>query len=162
MSSSVAKASWRWPKGCKNALWFLGGAPLYHRSDSLSAAFRNLDADAKEDQTRRYAELCAHYRMTPTRNNKGIAHENGAIESPHGHLKNAIRDALLLRGTRDFDDLAAFAASSMRSSAVVMPAMASASTPSGRRSQLPTVNVRLASLQGYEALIDARHLEDAA
>jgi hypothetical protein len=28
--------------------------------------------------------------------------------------------------------------------------------------QLPTVNVRLASLQGYEALIDARPLEDAA
>ncbi|RYC27844.1 IS21 family transposase [Ciceribacter sp. F8825] len=92
-------------EGLQNALWFLGGAPLYHRSDSLSAAFRNLDADAKEDQTRRYAELCAHYRMTPTRNNKGVAHENGAIESPHGHLKNAIRDALLLRGTRDFDDL---------------------------------------------------------
>jgi len=63
-------------EGLQNALWFLGGAPLYHRSDSLSAAFRNLDADAKEDQTRRYAELCAHYRMAPTRNNKGIAHEN--------------------------------------------------------------------------------------
>ncbi|NMN71935.1 integrase-like protein [Rhizobium sp. 57MFTsu3.2] len=95
-------------EGLQNALWFLGGAPFYHRSDSLSAAFRNLDADAKEDLTRRYAELCAHYRMTPTRNNKGIAHENGAIESPHGHLKNAIRDALLLRGTRDFDHLAAY------------------------------------------------------
>ncbi|NEJ02627.1 IS21 family transposase [Rhizobium leguminosarum] len=92
-------------EGLQNALWFLGGAPLYHRSDSLSAAFRNLDADAKEDQTRRYAELCTHYGMMPTRNNKGIAHENGAIESPHGHLKNAVRDALLLRGTRDFDDL---------------------------------------------------------
>lgn len=51
------------------------GAPLYHRSDSLSAAFRNLSADAKEDLTHRYEELCAHYRMTPTRNNKGIAHE---------------------------------------------------------------------------------------
>jgi hypothetical protein len=95
-------------EGLQNALWFLGGAPLYHRSDSLSAAFRNLDIDAKEDLTRRYAELCAHYRMTPTRNNKGIAHENGAIESAHGHLKNAIRDALLMRGTRDFDDLEAY------------------------------------------------------
>ncbi len=29
-------------EGLQNALWFLGGAPLYHRSDSLSAAFRNL------------------------------------------------------------------------------------------------------------------------
>jgi hypothetical protein len=97
-------------EGLQNALWSLGGAPLHHRSDSLSAAFRNLSADAKEDLTRRYEEICAHYRMTPTRNNKGIAHENGAIESTHGHLKNAIRDALLLRGSRDFDDLGAYRA----------------------------------------------------
>ncbi len=98
-------------EGLQNALWSLGGAPLYHRSDSLSAAFRNLNADAKEDLTRRYEELCAHYRMTPTRNNKGcIAHENGTIESSHGHLKSAIRDALLMRGSKDFDDLGAYRA----------------------------------------------------
>jgi hypothetical protein len=97
-------------EGLQNALWSLGGAPLYHRSDSLSAAFRNLSAEAAEDLTRRYEELCAHYRMTPTRNNKGIAHENGAIESSHGHLKEAIRDALLMRGGADFEDLAAYRA----------------------------------------------------
>src|SRR3954469_19674562 len=44
--------------------------------------------------------------MTPTRNNKGVAHENGSIESSHGHLKNAVRDALLRRATGGFDDLA--------------------------------------------------------
>jgi transposase InsO family protein len=59
-----------------------------HRSDSLSAAFRNLD-DTRQDQTRRYEALCAHYGMEPTRNNRGVAHENGSIESPHGHLKQA-------------------------------------------------------------------------
>ena len=46
--------------------------------------------------------------MTPTRNNPGVAHENGSIESPHGHLKRALEDALLLRGSRDFADLAAY------------------------------------------------------
>jgi len=46
-----------------------------------------------------------HYDMIPTRNNLGIAHENGSIESSHGHLKKALQDALLLRGSRDFDDL---------------------------------------------------------
>jgi plasmid stability protein len=46
--------------------------------------------------------------MTPTRNNRGVAHENGAIESAHGHLKRTIRDALLLRGSSDFDDLAGY------------------------------------------------------
>jgi len=84
-------------EGLQNALWALGRAPLQHRSDSLSAAFCNLDADTRQDQTRRYEALCAHYRMQPTRNNRGLAHENGSIESPHGHLKRAIEDALLLR-----------------------------------------------------------------
>ena len=92
-------------EGLQNALWALGRAPLQHRSDSLSAAFRNLDRDAQEDVTRRYEGLCTHYRMTPTRNNPGRAHENGAIESPHGHLKQAVADALLLRGSREFDTL---------------------------------------------------------
>ena len=95
-------------EGLQNALWSLGGVPHEHRSDSLSAAFRNLDRNAREDLTRRYGELCAHYGMQPSRNNAGIAHENGAIEGPHGHLKRAIEDALLMRGSRDFDDLAAW------------------------------------------------------
>ena len=56
-------------EGLQNALWSLGGAPREHRSDSLSAAFRNLDKNAQDDLTRRYEELCAHYGMTPTRNN---------------------------------------------------------------------------------------------
>jgi hypothetical protein len=97
-------------EGLQDALWALGGAPREHRSDSLSAAFRNLDRDARDDLTRRYDALCAHYGMQPSRNNPGLAHENGAIESAHGHLKAAIADALLLRGTRDFPDLAAYRA----------------------------------------------------
>jgi hypothetical protein len=95
-------------EGLQNALWALGGVPEQHRSDRLSAAFRNLDREAHDDLTRRYEELCAHYRMTPTRNNPGVAHENGAIESAHGHLKKVLGDELLLRGSRDFADLAAY------------------------------------------------------
>jgi transposase InsO family protein len=94
--------------GLQNALWALGGAPREHRTDSLSAAFRNLDAAAAADLTRRYEALCAHYGMTPSRNNRGVAHENGAIESHHGHLKQALDQALLLRGSRDFADLDAY------------------------------------------------------
>ena len=92
-------------EGLQNALWALGGVPLEHRSDSLSAAFRNLERDAAEDLTERYEALCAHYGMTPTRNNPGIAHENGTIEAAHGHLKRALQQALLLRGSADFADL---------------------------------------------------------
>jgi hypothetical protein len=95
-------------EGLQNALWAVGGAPKEHRSDSLSAAFRNLDAVARDDLTLRYDALCVHYGMEPTRNNRGVAHENGSIESSHGHLKRAVGDALLMRGTRDFDDLPAY------------------------------------------------------
>ena len=95
-------------EGLQNALWSLGGVPREHRTDSLSAAFRNLDTQACTDLTRRYDEFCHHYGMTPSRNNTGIAHENGAIEGPHGHLKRAIQDALLMRGSADFADLAAY------------------------------------------------------
>jgi hypothetical protein len=75
-------------EGLQNALWALGAVPEQHRSDSLSAAFRNLSRSEQEDLTRRYEELARHYGMEPTRNNRGVAHENGSIESPHGHLKN--------------------------------------------------------------------------
>ena len=77
-------------EGLQHALWTLGGSPQEHRSDSLSAAYRNLDVDQREDATQRYAALCAHYDMAPTRNNRGESHENGSIEGPHGHLKRAL------------------------------------------------------------------------
>ena len=46
--------------------------------------------------------------MQPPRNNPGVVHENGTIEASHGHLKAAIGRGLLLRGSRDFDDLGAY------------------------------------------------------
>ncbi|MFM8443498.1 MAG: IS21 family transposase [Methylococcus sp.] len=95
-------------EGLQNALWTLGGVPREHRTDSLSAAFRNLDEEAKDDLTRRYDALCDHYKMTPSRNNRGVAHENGSVESAHGHLRRALGDALLLRGSSEFADLAAY------------------------------------------------------
>ena len=101
----AARATSHWPRDCRTRSGRLAGRPSSTASRSLSAAFRNLDQDAKADLTRRYEALCAHYAMTPTRNNKGVAHENGSIESPHGHLKRALEDALLLRGSRDFDHL---------------------------------------------------------
>jgi hypothetical protein len=86
----------------QQALWSLGGAPREHRTDSLSAAFRNLTADQREDITKRYTAFVGHYGMEASRNNRGEAHENGAVESHHRHLKKAIEQALILRGSRDF------------------------------------------------------------
>jgi hypothetical protein len=90
-------------EGLQNALAASGGVPKQHRTDSLSAAYKNLGGN--KALTRLYDELCDHYRMQPTRNNTSIAHENGAIESPHGHLKNRIEQAVYLRGSHDFGSL---------------------------------------------------------
>jgi hypothetical protein len=49
--------------------------------------------------------LCEHYRMRPTRNNTGIAHENGSIESPHGHFKRRLTQQRYLRGSFDFESV---------------------------------------------------------
>lgn len=86
--------------GLQDAFWRSGGTPLEHRTDSLSAAFNN--HAEKEELTARYHDVCQHYGVKATRNNRGVSHENGAIESPHGHLKKRIKQALLLRGSDDF------------------------------------------------------------
>lgn len=93
-------------KGLQNALWQAGGTPQEHRTDSLSAAFKNLAEE--QDFTVRYTALLDHYGMAGTRNNRGVSHENGSVESSHRYLKEAIEQALLLRGHRDFDDRAAY------------------------------------------------------
>jgi len=67
-------------EGLQNALWALGGAQKEHRSDSPSAAFGNLTADARDDVTQRYAALIDHYDMMAKRNKVGVADENGEIE----------------------------------------------------------------------------------
>jgi hypothetical protein len=90
-------------QGVQNALWTLGGAPAEHRTDSLSAAFNNLAE--REELTRRYEELCERYGMCATRNNPGESHENGAIEARHASTKHFLAQALLLRGSREFETL---------------------------------------------------------
>ena len=95
-------------EGLQDALWKLGGVPAEHRTDSLSAAFKNLALDAQLDLTNRYQNLSRHYNMDATRNNPGESHENGSIEAANGHIKTRLDQALRRRGNRDFADLAEY------------------------------------------------------
>jgi hypothetical protein len=95
-------------EGLQNALIACGGAPKLHRTDSLSAAYRNMAGKRSKPLTRFYDELCAHYQMKPTRNNTGLAHENGSIESPHGHFKRRLTQQLYLRGSFDFESVESY------------------------------------------------------
>jgi len=87
----------------QNALAGCGGVPAEHRTDSLSACYRNRDGSYAGDYTSRYRELCAHLGVVATRNNRGVAHENGAIEGPHRHWKHRLEQQLIQRGNRDFE-----------------------------------------------------------
>ena len=79
-------------EGLQEALWKLAASRASTEPNSLSAAFKNLDRDAELDFTRRYDDLCRHYGMEATRNNPGVANENGSIEAANGHIKVRLDD----------------------------------------------------------------------
>ena len=95
-------------EGIEKAVWQVGGVPKLHRTDHLSAAVRRLDKAGQEDWTARYQALMTHYGMQPTWNNVGIAHENGDVEQSHRRFKEAVDQALRVRGSRDFADRSAY------------------------------------------------------
>jgi hypothetical protein len=93
-------------QGLQNALWELGGVPRLHRTDRLTAAVNNLgDRDLFQQ---RYRALLAHYGLTPQAIGARKAHENGDAEQSHYRYKDAIDQALMLRGSRDFDERLAY------------------------------------------------------
>ena len=58
----------------------------------------------------RYDALCRHYGLRASRCTPGLSQENGSIESRHDSLKTARDQALRLRGSRAFEDLAGYEA----------------------------------------------------
>jgi len=99
-------------EGIENALHAIGGVPPFWRSDNLSAATRALSAGNRE-LTERYGVLLSHYGAQSSRIQPGEPHENGCAERAHRTLKKRLKQALILRGSRDFatlDDYKAFVA----------------------------------------------------
>jgi hypothetical protein len=85
---------------CPGGLWRGAGRAPQRQPERL---FSHRNGNYSADLTCRYNELCSHLGLIPTRNNKGVAHENGPIEGPHAHFKKRLEQQLLLRGSRDFD-----------------------------------------------------------
>lgn len=88
-------------EGLQNALWELGGVPWAHRTDRLSTAVHKMDHPEKF--TARYRALLKHYGLEGRRTQARSPHENGDVEQRHYRLKRALDQALMLRGSRDFD-----------------------------------------------------------
>jgi len=94
--------------GLQGALWTLGGAPRVARSDNLSAATHELRHSGGRALTTRFASVLAYYGMESTRITPGRAHENGVAEQANRRIKSALAQALVLRGSRDFESLEAY------------------------------------------------------
>jgi hypothetical protein len=88
-------------EGLQNALWRLGGTPAQHQTDRLSSAVNNISR--REEFTRRYQGLMDHYGIEGRKINAEEPHENGDVEQRHNRFKRAVDQALMLRGSRDFD-----------------------------------------------------------
>lgn len=95
-------------QGLQNALWELGGVPEVARHDNLSAATHELRRSGGRALTRRFAEVLGHYGLRSTRINPGASHENGCVEQGHFRLKRALAEALVLRGSRDFESIESY------------------------------------------------------
>ena len=87
--------------GFQNAVWKLGGASNAHQTDRLSAAVHQ--ELHPEVFTQRYKSLLAHYGVEGRRIQAAKPNENGDIEQRHYRLKESVDQALMLRGSRDFE-----------------------------------------------------------
>ena len=89
-------------EGLQEALWKLGGVPLEHKTDRLSAAVHKVSHP--EEFTQDYSSLLRHYGLTGRKIQAGHANENGDIEQSHFRFKKALDQALMLRGSREFSN----------------------------------------------------------
>ena len=93
-------------EGLQSALWELGGVPQIHQTDRLSAAVH--PPDHPQTFTQAYAALLRHYQLEGRRCQPRCPHENGDVEQRHYRFRQAVDQALMLRGHRDFDSRAVY------------------------------------------------------
>jgi len=79
-------------------------------SDHSSAATHQIGSEQPGDRAfnDRYLELTDHFGVTPRTIQVDSPHENGDVESANGAFKARVNQHLLLRGSRDFEDVEAY------------------------------------------------------
>jgi hypothetical protein len=94
----------------QGALHELGGVPEVVRHDNLSAATRELRHSRGRTLTKRFGDVLDHYGLRSTRIEPGESHQNGGAEKAHHLFKKALDQALVLRGSRNFETVEAYVA----------------------------------------------------
>ena len=102
-------------KGVQRSLFQLGRVPRYHQTDNSTAATHRIPVGAAgclEDGERsfnvEYLALMEHFGMTPRTTAVGAKEQNGDVESANGAFKRRLEQALLVRGSRDFESVEAW------------------------------------------------------
>lgn len=123
-------SNWRWAtvclsesiaalrKGVQRALFQLGRVPAHHQTDNSTAATHRIPdgksvivaKDGKRPFNEDYVAMMRHFGMTPRTTEVGEKEQNGDAEASNRVLKRALEQALLLRGSRDFDSVDAWQA----------------------------------------------------
>ena len=102
--------------GLQSTLIKLGHVPGVHQTDHSTAATHKLGAADREKSAQdrgfndEYLQLLAHYGIEARSIHVASPNENGDVESSNGGLKRAVKQHLLLRGSRDFESLPAYEA----------------------------------------------------
>jgi len=115
-------SNWRWAtvclsesiaslrRGVQRALFQLGRVPQHHQTDNSTAATHRIPdgksviaAGGKRPFNEDYLALMRHFGMKPRTTAIGAKEQNGDVEAANGALKRALDQALLLRGSRDFE-----------------------------------------------------------
>jgi len=96
--------------GLQDAFWRLGGVTPQVQTDNSSTATHQLKrgAAARGFNTE-YLALCEHLGTVPRTINPYRPDENGDVEAAQRHLKRRLLNHLILRGSRDFATLEAYA-----------------------------------------------------
>lgn len=112
-------------RGVQEPVFRLGCVPTYHQTDNSTAAThklsradrakgRQLDEGEPASATRgfndEYVALMKHLGMKPRTTAVGAKEQNGDVESSNGAMKRRLEQHLLLRGSRDFGDVAEYEA----------------------------------------------------
>lgn len=119
---TLAYSNWEWgavaqsesllayQRALQASLLKLGAVPQYHQTDNSSAVTHQVSRSAETERAYNlaYLALLKHYGLTPRTIHLGRPEENGDIEASNGGLKQALRQHLLLRGSRDFSSLAEY------------------------------------------------------
>jgi len=113
MSESMAALR----KGVQRALFQIGRRPQWHQTDCSTAATHNIPdgqsrffEDGKRPFNVEYLALMRHLGMKPRTTEVGAKEQNGDVEAGNGALKRRLEQALLVRGSRDFESVEAWQA----------------------------------------------------